>query len=78
MPVAVVNASVPASAYGARTCPRTTATETRVHYFDVLRAERDAAEATLGRPLIDPIAFAADVLALELDEALNREHGRIN
>ncbi|WP_272864757.1 hypothetical protein [Mycobacteroides abscessus] len=44
----------------------------------MLRAERDAAEATLGRPLIDPIAFAADVLALELDEALNREHGRIN
>ncbi|SIF22948.1 Uncharacterised protein [Mycobacteroides abscessus subsp. abscessus] len=48
------------------------------HLRRVLRAERDGAEATLGRPLIDPTAFAADVLAHGLGEALNREHDRIN
>lgn len=48
------------------------------HLTEILRAERDAAEATLGRPLIDPLAFAADFLALGLGEALNREHDRID
>ncbi|WP_157935636.1 hypothetical protein [Mycobacteroides abscessus] len=48
------------------------------HLTQVLQAERDTAEATLGRSLIDPMAFAADVLAHGLGEALNREHDRID
>lgn len=48
------------------------------HLTQVLEAERDAAEATLGRPLIDPMAFATNVLALGLGEALNREHDHID
>ena len=44
----------------------------------VLAVERPGAEATLGRALIDPQAFAADVLCGGLGEALNREQDRID
>ncbi len=44
----------------------------------VLTVERSGAEATLGRALIDPLAFAAEVLSDGLGEALNREHDRVD
>jgi hypothetical protein len=46
--------------------------------IDVLRRERQAAEATLGRPLINPYAFAADCLADGLGQALNNQQDRID
>ena len=46
--------------------------------IDVLHRERQAAEATLGRPLINPYAFAADCLTHGLGQALNAEQGRID
>jgi hypothetical protein len=47
---------------------------------EVLEREQEAAEATLGRPLIAPWAFAADCLDpnLFLGGALNREANRID
>lgn len=46
----------------------------------VLEREQPAAEATLGRPLIAPLLFAADCLdpKVGLGEALNREQQRID
>lgn len=45
---------------------------------DVLHRERSAAEATLGRPLIDDYAFAGDCIAHGLGHALNREQDRVD
>jgi hypothetical protein len=46
--------------------------------LDVLRRERQAAEATLGRKLVAPYAFAADCLLDGLGHALNAEQHRID
>lgn len=46
--------------------------------LDVLRRERQAAEATLGRKLFAPYAFAADCLFDGLGHALNAEQDRID
>lgn len=44
----------------------------------VLYRERPNAEATLGRPLVDPYAFAADYIRDGLGHALNGEQDRID
>lgn len=44
----------------------------------VLQHERAAAEATLGRPLVDAVGFAMDVLKDGLGHALNVQQDRID
>jgi hypothetical protein len=62
----------------AQPIPRSTSPSLALQLIDILLRERQMAEATLGRRLIDPYAFAADCLAQGLGYALNAEQDRID